>query len=168
MQKELITTDAQQTQEMGRMLAAELRGGETICLSGELGAGKTTFTQGLLGGLGLEGPFTSPTFLIMKEYIREISKSKCQISNKISGYARSGEARKIPKSKIQKVYHIDAYRIGTEDILALGWKEMVVNPNNVIIIEWAERVKDVIPKDALWIDFEWIGEEERKIILKSE
>lgn len=144
MQKEFITTNSIQTQELGKLLSEEVKNGGIICLSGELGAGKTTFTQGLLGGLGLEGPFTSPTFLIMKEYKRENS-----------------------KSKIQKVYHIDAYRIGVEDILALGWEEMVANKNNVIIIEWAERVRDIIPEDALRIYFGWIGEKERKIILSN-
>lgn len=144
MQKEFITTEPAQTRKLGEMLAAELQGGKVICLSGELGAGKTTFTQGLLGGLGLGGPFTSPTFLVIKEYII-----------------------KLQKSKIKKVYHIDAYRVGTKDILALGWEEMVANPGNIIIIEWADRVRELIPADALWIEFEWLDEEERRIILKS-
>ncbi len=138
--------DAAQTQELGKLLASELRGGEVICLSGELGAGKTTFTQGLLGGLGLVGPFTSPTFLIMKEYKQEMTNDKVQIS---------------------KAYHIDAYRVGTEDILSLGWEEMVANPGNIIIIEWAERVCEIIPQDALWIKFEWLGEKERRILLSN-
>ncbi|MFA7319004.1 MAG: tRNA (adenosine(37)-N6)-threonylcarbamoyltransferase complex ATPase subunit type 1 TsaE [Parcubacteria group bacterium] len=151
MQKELITTTSAQTQEAGRLLAKEFQGGEVICLSGELGAGKTTFTQGLLGGLGLEGPFTSPTFLVMKEY--EIKYPISNIQYPI---------------KYQNVYHIDAYRVGTEDILALGWEEMVANPENIIIIEWAERVKEIIPNNAIWINFEWLDENRRKITLSND
>ncbi len=146
MQKEIITIDAAQTKKLGVALAQEVIASGVVCLSGELGAGKTTFTQGLLEGLGLEGPFTSPTFLIMKEYKREISNDKLQLQN---------------------VYHIDAYRIEKNDILALGWEEMVANKNNIIIIEWAERVKEIIPKSALWIDFGWMGEEERRITLSN-
>ena len=148
MQKEFITNGTKETQELGKALVLELRGGEIICLDGELGAGKTTFTQGLLQGLDLQGPFTSPTFLVMKEYDREISNES---KNK----------------KIQKIYHIDAYRVEAKDLLGLGWKEMIANPENIIIIEWAERVRDIIPKDALYMDFEWLDENKRKIIFKN-
>ncbi len=144
MQKEFTTKNAKQTQELGRMLAQELSGGSVICLDGELGAGKTTFTQGLLEGLGAEKPYTSPTFVIMKHY----------------------EIKNI-KSEIKNIYHIDAYRVEANDILALGWEEMLGNKKNVIIVEWAERLCDIIPGDALRIGFEWKGEEERKIIFKT-
>lgn len=157
MQKEFITTEAAQTRNLGKETAADIRSGGVICLSGELGAGKTTFTQGLLEGLGLEGPFTSPTFLIMKEYTRGNPKSKGQMSNQAQE----------KNAKIQKVYHIDAYRVGADDVLALGWEEMVADKNNIIIIEWAERVRELIPEEALWIEFEWMGEAERKIVFKS-
>ena len=139
MQKEFITKSANQTQALGRMLARELADGFTVCLDGELGAGKTTFTQGLLEGLGVEKPYTSPTFVIMKKY----------------------------ENKIQNIYHIDAYRVGAEDILSLGWEEMTKDKNNIIIVEWAERISDIIPDSALRINFEWVDENERKIVLKS-
>ncbi|KKT87094.1 MAG: hypothetical protein UW87_C0042G0004 [Candidatus Moranbacteria bacterium GW2011_GWC2_45_10] len=95
MQK-IITENSEQTRELAKLLALEIRGGEIICLSGDLGAGKTTFTQGLLEGLGVEGPYTSPTFAIMKEY-------RLQTTN----------------YKLQTVYHIDAYRVEEKDILDL-------------------------------------------------
>jgi tRNA threonylcarbamoyladenosine biosynthesis protein TsaE len=135
MQKEFITTDSKQTQKLGEILARELRGGEMLCLSGDLGAGKTTFSQGLLKGLGAKRPYTSPTFVIMKKYGKNI-------------------------------YHIDAYRVGAEDILGLGWEEIVENKNNVVIIEWAERVRKILPKNIIRINFKWIDENKRKIIFK--
>lgn len=139
MQKEFVTNNSKQTQELGEMLSRELQGGEVVCLTGELGGGKTTFTQGMLKGLEIDGPYTSPTFLIMKEY----------------------------KTKTKNIYHIDAYRIGKEDILNLGFEEIISNPKNIVIIEWADKVSDIIPKNSLWIDFEWVDENERKITVKN-
>ena len=135
MQKQFITENSKQTQKLGETLAQELRGGEIICMTGELGAGKTTFTQGLLKGLRVKGPYTSPTFVIMKQY----------------------------KNKARNIYHFDAYRIKEEDMMNLGWEEITENKNNVIIVEWADRISGIIPKDALWIEFNWIDKNKRRI-----
>lgn len=143
-----ITINSKQTQKLGEMLAQELKGGEIICLKGELGAGKTTFTQGLLRGLRIKGPYTSPTFVIMKQY--EIKNQESVIKN---------------QNKLQKVYHFDAYRIEAEDILNLGWEEIVTDRKNIVIIEWANRVEKIIPKKVIWINFEWLDEKKRKISL---
>ena len=139
MQK-FITNSNKQTQKLGEMLAQELRGNEVICLSGDLGPGKTTFTQGLLKGLKIKGPYTSPTFVILKKY--KLQPTKCNLQN---------------------VYHIDAYRIKDKDLLALGWKEMIADKSNIIIVEWAERVKKIIPASAVWIKFKWTDENKREI-----
>jgi tRNA threonylcarbamoyladenosine biosynthesis protein TsaE len=151
--KEYITNSLEETQSLAQKLAGELIGGEIICLDGELGAGKTTFAQGLLAGLGVEGPYTSPTFLIMKEYKVEIPKSKSQSSNELQA----------TNYKPQTVYHIDAYRIGEDDLLNLGWEEMIQNRNNIVIVEWPERVEKIIPPEAIKIRFEWTTENQRKI-----
>lgn len=148
MQKEFITQNFKETKKLGKLLASELSGGEVICLSGELGAGKTTFTQGLLEGLGAEKPYTSPTFVVMKHY---------KISNKSKNSIRQ------PADKIQNIYHIDAYRISEKDLLNLGWEEIISGENNVSIVEWADRVKKIIPKRAIWINFEWLDENRRKV-----
>jgi len=150
-----ITTSNKQTQKLGEILAKDFCGGEIICLSGELGAGKTTFTQGLLKGLKIKGPYTSPTFLIMKRYKKEFPISKSQFPNKFK--------IKNPKSKIFNIYHFDAYRVDSDDILNLGWKELISSKDDVIIIEWAERVKKIIPKNALWIKFKWLDKNEREL-----
>lgn len=136
--KKFITTSAKQTQKLGELLAQELKGGQIICLSGDLGSGKTTFTQGLLKGLKIAGPYTSPTFVIMKKYKNNI-------------------------------FHFDAYRVGAKDILNLGWEEIIANKNNVVIVEWADRIKKIIPNPpaggVLRIRFEWMDENKRKICL---
>lgn len=139
MKKAYITTNPAQTQKLGELLARELWGGEIICLTGELGSGKTTFAQGVLRGLKAKGPYTSPTFLVIKHYRKEI----------------------------QSVYHIDCYRIKSQDILELGWGEIIRDKNNVVIVEWAEKIKKIVPKGAVWIVFSHLNENQRKIILSS-
>jgi len=151
MPKEFITTSAKQSQELGKKLSQEIKIGEIICLTGELGAGKTTFTQGILKGLKVEGPYTSPTFLIIKQYKKKFPISK-QFPNKF---------------QMHNIYHIDAYRVNSEDILNLGWKEIIANSQNVVIIEWADRIKKIIPPNSLWISFKWLAQDKRKIIFKS-
>jgi len=67
----------------------------------------------------------------------------------------------------KNIFHLDAYRINAKDILNLGWEEIVTNKNNIIIIEWADRIKKIIPKNCLWIKFEWIDENKRKLTFMS-
>lgn len=136
MKEELITNNSEETKNLGREMAKEIQDGGIICLVGELGSGKTTFTQGLLEGLKIPGPYTSPTFVIMKKY---------------------GE----------NIFHLDAYRVREDDIMNLGWEEIVTDKKNIIIVEWADRIKNIIPEIALWIDFEWLDENERKISLNK-
>lgn len=150
MEIEFITKKIEETKKLGRLLAQELRGGEVVCLFGELGAGKTTFTQGLLEGLKVEKPYTSPTFIVMKEY-----------------KVKNNRGKGINKKEIDAVYHFDAYRVGIEDILNLGWEEITTNEKNICVIEWADKLKKIIPSKSLWVSFEWLDEEKRKIIIRE-
>jgi tRNA threonylcarbamoyladenosine biosynthesis protein TsaE len=162
MQREFITEKAKETQKIGQLLAEEVLRSKfsqavVICLSGELGAGKTTFTQGLLKGLHAKGPYTSPTFVIMKNY-------------RVTRNAKRGTSKKAihdTRSTIRDVYHLDAYRVKAEDILSLGWKELIADQNNILIVEWADRIKKIIPNPpaggAVWIKFKWLDEKKRKI-----
>lgn len=142
--EEFTTASSIQTQQLGEMLAKEIQGGEIICLQGDLGAGKTTFTQGFLKGLGVCEPHISPTFLIIKEY-------------------------KKNAGAVKKIYHIDAYRIKAKDMLNLGWEETVKSAKEkkdiVVIVEWADRIKKIIPPDAVWIEFRWLDDNKRKLII---
>jgi tRNA threonylcarbamoyladenosine biosynthesis protein TsaE len=144
MSNEHITTSSIQTKKLGLLLAEELSGGEILCLSGDLGAGKTTFTQGLLKGLKIKGPYTSPTFAIIKHY-----------------------ELKAKSQKLKDIYHIDAYRVSSKDLLELGFKDFAGKQDSVTVIEWPEKVSKLIPTNALWIDFQWLSEKERKIILST-
>jgi tRNA threonylcarbamoyladenosine biosynthesis protein TsaE len=131
--KTFITKNSKETQKLGEMLAKDSKNGIIIALEGDLGCGKTTFTQGFLKGLKIKGPYTSPTFVVMKKY--------------------------------NNAYHIDAYRVNSDDILNLGWEEIVADENNVIIVEWADRIRKIIPASALWIKFEWVDNNTREIKL---
>jgi tRNA threonylcarbamoyl adenosine modification protein YjeE len=114
-----------------------------IALQGELGAGKTTFVQGFLKGLGSKKRVASPTFVLMRRH-------------------------KLVGKKIANVFHIDAYRLKKPEHLAvLGLGEIMANPRNVVLIEWPEQAKDMLPDSALWIKFKHGRKEnERTIIIK--
>jgi len=143
MAETIKTNNFKETQKLGEKLAKDILSGKIaskiICLSGDLGAGKTTFAQGILKGLKVAGPYTSPTFVIMKKYENNI-------------------------------YHLDAYRVSADDILNLGWEELIAPPaggsKNIIIVEWADRIRKIIPKNRVWINFEWIDEKKRKITFR--
>ncbi len=115
-----------------------------ICLDGELGAGKTVFAQGLLETLGAPAPYGSPTFQIIKTY-------------------------DLPRefAVIKTVYHIDTYRIKADDLLALGWEEMISESSNLLIVEWPSRVEKILPEDAYWVHFREIDEFTREIVYKD-
>lgn len=100
-----------------------------IALQGELGAGKTAFAQAFGKILGVAEPMPSPTFVIMKSY-------------------------DIDWRGFKKLIHIDAYRLEKEEELThLGWDGLIKDPENIILIEWPERVEKLIPKDAKRIHF---------------
>lgn len=132
-------SSANETLTLGISLAPFLSKGGVVALKGPLGAGKTCLTKGLAKGLGITEEITSPTYTIVSEYAAVIS----------------GE--KIP------VYHIDAYRLrGNDDFSAIGGEEFVFG-GGISIIEWSERINDFIPAEALRVDIEIIGEDERHI-----
>lgn len=128
-----------QTQEFAQKIARQFKkGGGIIALIGGLGAGKTTFTQGFAKGLGIKEKVISPTFVLIRQH-------------------------KIPKNK-NIFYHIDLYRLeNIEDIKNLGIEEILIDKNNVILIEWAEKIEKLLPDSALRITFEKSSETGRKI-----
>ncbi len=139
------TNSAKETQKMAGILAKELlktkpkKYALVLALSGELGAGKTTFVQGFAKSLGIKEKIKSPTFLIIKNY-------KLRIKN------------------FRNFIHIDAYRLTkAKDILALGWREMSNDPKNIITVEWAKHVAKVLPAHHFDINFKHISENKRRI-----
>jgi len=130
MQKYYIKT-LSGTKKLAIKLAGQFRGGEVIGLIGKLGAGKTTFTQFLAAALGVKQKVNSPTFNIVKVY-------------KIINH----------KSKIKNLIHIDAYRLRSpKELIALGVEEYFNDKNTVTIIEWADKVKSILPRKTRWLTF---------------
>jgi len=114
-----------------------------IGLVGDLGCGKTAFLQGFVRGLGIKEKITSPTFIILKKF-------------------------SIPNSNFQYFYHIDCYRINrSKEILSLGLNEIIDNPQNIIAIEWVDKISKVLPKKFLLFEFQFVGKNKRKIIIKN-
>ena len=112
-----------ETKALAEKFAATLKGGEVVCLEGDLGSGKTTFTRYLAAALGAKGAVSSPTFCIVQEHADA------------------------------KLVHMDLYRLsGEDDVLAIGWEDYL-DRGYTIIIEWPERAGSLIPPDAVRIFF---------------
>ncbi|PIR02313.1 MAG: tRNA (adenosine(37)-N6)-threonylcarbamoyltransferase complex ATPase subunit type 1 TsaE [Candidatus Nealsonbacteria bacterium CG_4_9_14_3_um_filter_35_11] len=149
MKNKYITHSIFQTKNLGKKLAKRVLNQQVknqavvLALVGELGGGKTTFLQGFAKGLGIKEKILSPTFVIMKRF-------------------------KIKDGRFKNFYHFDCYRIQKEkEILDLGFGQVVSNPQNIVAAEWAERAQKIVPKNAIWIKFEFIDEKRRDITVKT-
>lgn len=134
---EIVSTSPERTKELGRNLASLLKAGDVINLTGDLGAGKTCFTQGVAKGLGIKESITSPTFNLIKEY--------------------QNRAR-LP------LYHFDVFRLDSPGaLLDLGYEEYFYG-SGVTVIEWGDKISSLLPQAHLRIEFRrGLKEEERKI-----
>jgi len=142
--KQVTTNSAKQTFEFAEKFSKTLKGGEIIGLVGDLGAGKTIFTKGLASGLGIKKNITSPTFVLMRIY--EVRSEKLEVRNFV---------------------HIDAYRIkSVKDLESIGAEEYFNRPDTIIIIEWADRIKKILPKKAKFIKIQHIEGNKRLINFK--
>ena len=126
-----------------RLKTANSSGALVFALHGDLGAGKTTFVKGFFRGVGIKSRAKSPTFIIFR---------------------RSA----IHNSKFNNLYHVDAYRLKkTKDLIDLGFKEIISDKKNIVLIEWPENTKGIIPRDAHSLKFCYEKKEnERTIIIK--
>ncbi|MEA3471035.1 MAG: tRNA (adenosine(37)-N6)-threonylcarbamoyltransferase complex ATPase subunit type 1 TsaE [Thermodesulfobacteriota bacterium] len=132
----LISRSPEDTLLLGRIIGENLVRGDVIALVGELGSGKTTITQGIARGIGISEKYyiTSPTFTLINEYPGETT-----------------------------LYHLDVYRLaGPDDLSDLGYEEYFFG-DGVVVIEWAEKIKDIIPGDALNIILSYMEGSEREI-----
>ena len=152
---EVITKSAKETQNLAGLMAKELlnwpeprSGAAAVVLRGDLGAGKTTFAQGFAKGLGVKEPVKSPTFVILKRY--HLQNVRCQMSD---------------VRCFRYFYHIDCYRLkNAQDAHSLGLAEILKNPANLVLIEWPERIKNILSKkQIIAIKFSHIDETSRKI-----
>jgi tRNA threonylcarbamoyladenosine biosynthesis protein TsaE len=143
--KKLISKSEKETIKLAKKIAKDFEFGTILALVGNLGSGKTQFTKGLAEFYQIKNPITSPTFVVMKQY---------NISQKVK--------KEKEKSSLRKLIHIDAYRLSSsEELMALGLKDLIEDKNNIVIIEWADRIKSILPKNAKWIKFK-VGKKENE------
>lgn len=139
---EITSHNLKETYSFAKDFLETLKSGEkaiVVALEGDLGSGKTAFTQEAGKVLGIEENMHSPTFVIEKIY-------------------------EINFKNFKHLIHIDAYRLENEsELLHIGWEEIIKEPENLIFLEWPENVSKIIPKDALRISFKFIDEKTREI-----
>lgn len=142
----ILSKSAAQTKRVAARLAKKLLQvtdyglyASVVALTGDLGSGKTTFAQGFAKTLGIKPRVVSPTFLIFRRY-------------------------KISKN-FQDFYHVDLYRINNiKQLDILKFKEILKNPQNIVLIEWAERIKKFLPKNTIWVEFNHGRKENERLI----
>lgn len=134
----LISRSPAETQAIGERLGARLGPGAVVACTGELGAGKTCFLQGLARGLGVTGDVTSPTFILVNQY-----------------------RGRLP------VYHVDAYRTGSlGELIDLGLEEML-HGDGVTAIEWADKLAPLLPARTIRVAISGLGDEPREIVIEE-
>jgi len=136
---DFFSRSPEQTRRVGMRLGGALRAGDVICLQGDLGAGKTTFVQGLARGWGSIDSVSSPTFILVNEY------------------------RRVDQSQL---FHMDAYRLdSTPEAEELDLDSMLAE--GALIIEWPERMDGLVPVERLWVKLEHVDDEEREMKFKA-
>lgn len=133
-----ITKSEKETHKLAKQIAQKVKEGGVICITGDLGSGKTTFTKGLADEFGIEKfDIKSPTYTYIRKYGRHF-------------------------------YHIDLYRIEEiDELLSNEIHEIFENPNNTVVIEWADRLGDLVPHNAIKIKIEYVGENERSFKIEE-
>jgi tRNA threonylcarbamoyladenosine biosynthesis protein TsaE len=134
-----LSRSPEQTRRVGARLGGALQAGDVVCLQGDLGAGKTTFVQGIAEGWGSVDAVSSPTFIIVNVY-------------------RAADGKQL--------FHMDAYRLESAlEADELDLTEMLAQ--GPLLIEWPERMERLIPRDRLWVSLEHLHEEEREMTFHS-
>ena len=155
MKMRIRTTSREATKKLGRLVASRIlkmrrrpvarKGAVVLALRGDLGGGKTTFVQGLARGLGIRIAPRSPTFILMQ----------------IFSFGRREKSER-------RMVHIDAYRFRrAEDARPLGLQEIFKDPNAVVVIEWAEKIRKFLPKKTIWIRFSHRAKQVRDITVPA-
>lgn len=140
-EKVFITRSARETEDLGKKLAHNFRIGNIIILTGELGAGKTTFVQGVAKAFNIKSRIISPTFILVRKHRGKFDKQKISL------------------------YHIDLYRLESPEIINLGLEDIFEDNIGIFLIEWGEKHENL--KSSWEINFKILGKDKRKITLKS-
>lgn len=141
--EEIVTKSVDETKEFARTFAVLKPHHKPliIALNGDLGAGKTAFVQGFAEGLKITDKIISPTFVLIRQH-------------------------KVPNTD-QTLHHIDLYRLEENtDIKTLGVEDLLKNQNNIVLIEWADKIKDHLPNNTIYISIEKLNENHRKITIQ--
>ncbi|MCP4139624.1 MAG: tRNA (adenosine(37)-N6)-threonylcarbamoyltransferase complex ATPase subunit type 1 TsaE [Chloroflexi bacterium] len=137
---EFISRSPEQSRRIGMRLGAILKPGDILCLQGDLGAGKTTLVQGLAQGWGSLDSVSSPTFII------------------VNIYRRADESQ---------LFHLDTYRLeSAPEAEMLDLDEMIMA--GPLVIEWPERIESILPLERLWVNLDYIDEEQRSLQFKAQ
>ncbi len=141
--KKYLTNNSNETNKLGEEFSKNLNGGDVVLLSGDLGAGKTTFVQGIAKGLKIKDKILSPTFVLVRSHT-------------------------IESEKFDTLNHVDLYRIDKPSELdKLGISEFISTEASVTIIEWAEKLVNFIPKKGYRIKFVYLGDSKREIEIEK-
>ena len=129
----IVVKNIEETKKLANDFAAKLKGGEVVLLNGDLGAGKTTFTQFVFAALGVEEVVNSPTFAILKSYQAKFA-----------------------------LHHFDTYRISTEEAIEAGFDEIINEKDSIKFIEWSENILPLIPNNTITINIKHINQNKRE------
>lgn len=142
-----ISKSPEETINYAIKIASGLKGGEILALHGNLGGGKTTFTKGLAEGLKVSDTITSPTFVLLKCYQARLPARQGKIENNII-----------------ELVHVDAYRSESiDDIKSVGIEDYLDREDVILVIEWAEKIQEILPENVINIYFKDLGGSEREI-----
>ena len=145
--KIIISESSENTKLIAKKIAKNIKQKRVISLEGNLGSGKTTFIQGFAKALGIKEKIKSPTFVIMKKYKIPLKANK-------------------NVDKYSYIYHFDCYRIqSTKEIVTLGWEKIIQDQKNIILVEWGDKIKSILPKDKIYINFKFKKENIRQITI---
>lgn len=134
---EIITNNPEETQLIANRLSKLCKDGDLITLNGNLGAGKTTFSQGFCKGLNYNKNVTSPSYTLINEYLADY-----------------------------KIYHIDLYRLEEmEDSLGIGIEEYLPANDGICLVEWAEKFPELLPVDLIEVNLNYLKDNQRKITI---
>ena len=149
--KKFVSNNPEESRKFARDLAKEIlterrteNDALVLALTGELGSGKTIFAQAFAEALDVKEKIKSPTFIIFR---------KSKIADK-----------KWREKGFENFYHFDVYRINNEkEILNLGWEEIISNPKNIVLVEWADKIEKILPKNSIKINFRHLKGDKREM-----
>ena len=135
---EVVCNSVQETKKIASILSKKFQKGQVIALNGDLGSGKTTFSQGIAKGLDIEQHVGSPTFKLVSEYVGEVL----------------------------KLYHVDCYRLNNyNEFLNLGGENLLLPDNGITLIEWANIIQELLPENVIEIVFSRVkGEPDKRLL----